>query len=208
MTLGNTDADRRHRWTAGERTYVDRMPPLPSAELDARQRELAQALASGPRGGVKGPFIPLLRSPDLAQRLGDVGEYLRFGSSLDARVRELVMLYVAREWTNHFEWNTHAPLARARGVADETISALAQGRRPNGMADDEAVAYAICDELSRHRGVSDATWQRALGAFGAAGLIDVIAIYGYFVTVCAIMNAAHTPPPAAPDAPAMHSFPS
>ena len=194
-------------WTVGEIAYVDRMPPLAQESLDARQREVADQLTRGPRGGVKGPFIPLLRSPELVDRLGSVGEYLRFGSSLAPRVSELLMLIVARQWTNQFEWAVHVPLALKAGVDRSVIEALAEGRYPKQMADDEEVAYAICDELTRTKGICEKTYRRAIETFGERGVIDIVAVYGYFTTVCAIMNVAHTPPPAQTDVPRIVPFP-
>jgi 4-carboxymuconolactone decarboxylase len=183
------------RWIVGEVSYVDRMP-LPAVEaLDEKQRKVAEEMTRGPRGGVKGPFIPMLRSPELVDRLGKVGEYLRFGSSLAPRISEFVMLVVSRDWSNQFEWAVHAPLAVKNGVAPEAIDALAEGRRPRPMAADEELAYDICDELTRTKGLSDATYGRAVKQFGEVGLIDIVTVYGYFVTVCALMNVAHTPPP-------------
>ena len=175
---------------------MDRMPPLAASALNEKQRKVADDLANGPRGGVKGPFIPLLRSPELVERLGKVGEYLRFGSSLQPRIGELVMLAVAREWTNQFEWAVHVPLALKNGIRQEVVDALAEGRRPDGMAGDEEVAYGLCEELSRTKGVCDTTYRRAVETFGEAGVIDIATVYGYFVTVCAVMNLAHTPAPA------------
>ena len=175
---------------------MDRMPPLAISALNEKQRKVADELINGPRGGVKGPFIPLLRSPELVERLGKVGEYLRFGSSLQPRISELVMLVVAREWTNQFEWAVHVPLALKHGIRQEAIAALAEGRRPRGMADDEEIAYEMCEELSRTRSLCDTTYRNAVETFGEVGVIDIATVYGYFVTVCAIMNLAHTPPPA------------
>ena len=186
---------RDERWVVGQLAYTDRMPPLPTSSLDERQRKVAEDLTNGPRGGVKGPFVPLLRSPDLVDRLGKLGEYLRFGSSLDARVSELVMLSVAREWTNQFEWATHAPLAFKAGIKQEVIDALSEGRRPRGMAEDEEIAYELCEELSRTKSVCETTYRRAAAQFGETRVIDLLTLYGYFVTVCAIMNVGHTPPP-------------
>jgi len=163
--------------------------------MNEKQRKVAEELTSGPRGGVKGPFIAALRSPELVDRLGKLGEYLRFGSSLQPRISELVMLFVSREWTNQFEWAVHAPLALKNGVKEGVLDALAEGRRPKGMAADEEIAYEICDELSRARGLCDTTYRIAVERFGEAGVIDIATIYGYFATVCAIMNIAHTPPP-------------
>lgn len=183
------------QWVVGQVSYADRMPPLPAGSMNEKQRRVAEELTNGPRGGVKGPFIAALRSPDLVDRLGKLGEYLRFGSSLQPRISELVMLIVSREWTNQFEWAVHAPLALKNGVKQETIDALAEGRRPKDMAKDEEAAYEICEELGRTKGLCEATYRCAVKEFSEAGVIDIATIYGYFVTVCTIMNLAHTPPP-------------
>ena len=75
---------------------AERLPLPADADMTPAQREAAQALIAGPRKGVYGPFLPLLRSPALLDRVARTGEYLRFESALDARVRELVTCAVAR----------------------------------------------------------------------------------------------------------------
>src|ERR671925_562807 len=100
---------------------LERMPPLDPAAMNEAQRKAAEELASGPRGGVKGPFIALLRSPELMDRLQKIGEYLRFRSSLEPRISELLMLVVSRLWTQQFEWGVHVPLALKAGVRRETV---------------------------------------------------------------------------------------
>jgi 4-carboxymuconolactone decarboxylase len=157
------------------------------------QRRAADELAAGPRKGVKGPFIALLRSPELMDRLQKVGEYLRFASSLETRISEFIMLIVAREWSQQFEWAVHVPLGRKAGLGDETLAALGEGRRPEGMARDEAIVYDFCDELLRTKGVSEPTYRRAVAQFGEPGVIDMLGVAGYFTTVSMIMNVAHTP---------------
>jgi len=176
-------------------SHVDRMPPLERAAMDEAQRKAADELAAGPRGGVKGPFIPLLRSPELMDRLQKVGEYLRFQSSLEPRISEFVMCIVSRQWTQQFEWAVHVPLALKAGVKPETIAALAEGRHPVGMAADETSAYRFCAELERNHGVSDATYRQAVDQFGERGLMDLLGLVGYFTTVSMVMNVAHTPAP-------------
>ena len=182
-------------------SYVDRMPPLLPAEMNDAQRKVADELAAGPRGGVKGPFIPLLRSPELMDRLQKVGEYLRFRSSLEPRISEFVMLVVSRHWTQQFEWAVHVPLALKAGVKPETVQSLAVGRRPVGMAGDETAAHDFLLELNATRGVSDATYRDAVERFGEHGVIDLLGLAGYFTTVSMVMNVAHTPPPAGDVAP-------
>src|SRR5262245_18042465 len=164
------------RWIVGQVGYIDRMPPLPASALNENQRRVAEELTKGPRGGVKGPFVPLLRSPGLVDRLGKVGEYLRFGSSLRPGISEFVMLIVAREWTNQFEWAVHAPLALKNGIKQEAVDALAEGRRPQPMAKDEEIVYEVCVELSRTKGLCDTTYRRAVEEFGEVGVVDIAAV--------------------------------
>jgi 4-carboxymuconolactone decarboxylase len=171
------------------------MPPLERAAMNEAQRKAADELAAGPRGGVKGPFIPLLRSPELMDRLQKVGEYLRFQSSLEPRISEFVMCVVSRQWTQQFEWAVHVPLALKAGVKPDTIASLADGRHPVGMAGDETIAYDFCTELERNHGVSEATYRQIVDRFGERGLMDLLGLVGYFTTVSMVMNVAHTPAP-------------
>ena len=170
------------------------MPALAPAAMDEAQRKAAEALAAGPRGGVKGPFIALLRSPELMDRLQQVGEYLRFRSSLAPRISEFLMLIVSRAWTQQFEWAAHVPLALKAGVKPQTVESLADGARPVEMVADEALAFDFCQELLRTKGVSDATYQVAVERFGEPGVIDMLGVIGYFTTVSMVLNVARTPP--------------
>ena len=144
---------------------------MPAADaMSHAQRAAAQALIDGPRKAVFGPFVPLLQSPVLMERIGSLGEYLRFDSPLDARVRELVTCAVARHVGNQFEWVMHAPAAVKAGV-----SAEARSRRCGSAAarrrwrDDEQLALDFALELLQHHGVSEPTYARRRGALRQAG---------------------------------------
>src|SRR6185295_5358441 len=157
----------------------DRMPPLARDAMDDAQRAAADELIAGPRKGVKGPFIPLLRSPRLLAPLQKAGEYLRFDSALSRRVSEFATLVVARQWTQQFEWFTHVPFAREQGTSAGTIEALRTGRRPPAMNADEAFVYDLIAELSTSRGTSDATYREGVERFGERGVIDLVGLIGY-----------------------------
>ncbi len=168
--------------------------PLPALDaLDTAQRAAAQALIDGPRGAVYGPFVPLLRTPALLERVAQLGEALRYGGRLDARVRELAICLAARAVGNQFEWVMHAPLARAAGVAAAAIDAVGAGARPEGLAADEQAACDFATELLQRHGVCDATWARAVAVFGEAGVVELTTLVGYFVMVSWVMNVARTP---------------
>ena len=171
----------------------DRLPPLAREQMDAAQRAAADELTAGPRKGVKGPFIPLLRSPELLARLQKVGEYLRFDNALPARLSEFATLVVSRAWSQPFEWFVHVPLALQAGTTAETVAAVRVGRRPTEMSPDEALVHDFAIELMQHHGVSDDTYRRCVEAFGERGVIDLVGSIGYFVWMSMILNVAHTP---------------
>lgn len=182
--------------------------PLPAREdMNEAQRAAADAIIAGPRKAVFGPFVPLLQTPALMERIGKVGESLRFEGSLPDRVRELAMCAVARETSNQFEWQVHAPLAQKAGVDPAAIEALAAGRRPRGLAADEETALEFVSELVRRHGVSDATYDEATRCFGKPGVVELTALAGYFMMVCWVMNVARTPGGAGAATPGLTAFP-
>jgi 4-carboxymuconolactone decarboxylase len=144
---------------------------------------------------VIGPFVAALRSPELTRRLQKLGEYLRFENALGPRLTELLILLTARAWTQQFEWAIHAAAAAQRGLGAKTIAAIAAGRRPAALRKDEAVVYDFFDELETGKTVSDATYARALAAFGEAAVVDMLAVIGYYTTLAMILNVARTPLP-------------
>jgi 4-carboxymuconolactone decarboxylase len=177
---------------------TDRMPPIPRERMTEAQRAAADELIAGPRKAVKGPFIPLLRSPELMARLQKVGEYLRFGSALPPRLSEFATLVVARQWTQQFEWGVHVPLAIAAGTDPRTIDALREGGRPATMSTEEALVFDFLGELEAGRGVSDARYGEAVATLGEQGVLDLLGLVGYFATISMVLNVARTPADAPP----------
>ena len=171
----------------------DRMPPIPADALTAAQQKAVEELRSARGIELRGPWIPLLRSPEVLSRVRSMGDYLRFNSALPPRLSELVILITAREWTQNYEWQAHHDIALKAGLKAEIAAAIADGRRPDGMADDESIVYALVTELIQNKSVSDATYARAVKAFGEPGVIDTVGIVGYYTMLAMVLNTARTP---------------
>src|SRR5256885_1603022 len=184
-----------------DRARRERLPPLPPAALSDAQRRAAEELIAGPRGGVIGPFAPLLRSPELLQHAQRMGEYLRYRSAIGTRLSELVILLIARYWAQQVEWSIHAPIAATAGIPAETIAAIAAGRRPSSLSEDEAIVYDFCFELNVEQDVRDPTFDRALVRFGEQAVADLMGLTGYYTFLARVMNAAHTAPSATVSSP-------
>jgi 4-carboxymuconolactone decarboxylase len=174
----------------------DRMPPLAPDKLTGAQKKAAAQFEANRGTEVFGPFVPLLRSPEVMLRAMAMGDYLRFKSSLPRRLNEFIILITAREWTQSYEWHVHHAEALEAGLSPDLTRAVAEGRRPERMTDDEEVVYEFCTELHRNRGVSDRTYARAVARFGEQGTIDMLGVTGYYTMLAMVLNTARTPLPA------------
>jgi 4-carboxymuconolactone decarboxylase len=180
---------------------VPRFPALTPEQMTEGQRRVYDAIAGGPRGGVRGPFNVLLRSPELADRVQKLGEHLRFRSSLPARLNELAILINARFWGSTYEFYAHRPLALKGGLEESIADAVAQNRRPASMRPDETVVYDFCTTLHREHVVDDALFARAVAALGEQGVVDLIGVSGYYTLVSMVLNVAEVPLPAGQPSP-------
>jgi len=187
----------------------DRMPPIPAAKLTPAQKHSIELLAATPRGagGAGGPFVPLLRSPELMDRLQAVGEYLRFKNSVPQKLVEMSILMTARQLMQQYEWNAHYPLALKAGLAQDTANAIAVGRRPESLAADEEVVYNFTSELLQNKSVSDPTYARMRAKFGEQGIVDTSGLVGYYSTLAMILNVARSPAQPDSSAPKLAPFP-
>ena len=168
-----------------------RLKPLTESDMSEAQRKAAREFASGPRGKVNphGPNFALLRSPELMSRSQKVGEYLRYQSSIPARLNEFAIIVTARQWNAQMEWLAHSELAIKAGLAPEVAEDLRHGRRPTGMKEDEAAVYQFVKEIHDNKGaVSDATYDAVVQRFGEQGVIDLIALTGYYSMLAMVLN--------------------
>src|ERR1700719_868979 len=179
----------------------ERMPEIPLDKMTPAQRSIADAIMSGPRKALSGPFNAWLRNPELADRLQKVGEYVRFNPPLDKRINEMAILMTAQAWGSQYEWYAHAPLAVKAGLDPAIVAAIGAGRKPDNMKDDEAIVWEFTTQLRRDHSVDDAIYARALEKFGEQGIMDLVGVNGYYDVVSMTLNVARVKPPAEAEMP-------
>jgi 4-carboxymuconolactone decarboxylase len=174
-----------------------RFKELTPETMTPEQKKAADAIQSGPRGaGLRGPFNALLRSPDLCDLVQRVGAYVRYSSSIPARLNEMAIIMAGRKWTAQYEFYAHRRLAIEAGLSPAICDAIAAGTRPGNMQTDEAEVYDFCSELLASGHVSDATFRRVSDRFGERGVIDLIGAIGYYSLVSMVLNVDGVPLPA------------
>ncbi len=167
---------------------MTRIAPPDLASLSPRQKEIHDAIASGPRGGVRGPLAIWLHRPELADKAQALGRYCRYESSLPPRLSELAIVVTARVWGSEFEWQAHKKIALEAGVSPAVVEAIRKGETPTFDAEDEAAVYHFALSLQRDRRVPQPLYDRAVANLGEAGVVDLTAILGYYALISMTIN--------------------
>ena len=166
-----------------------RLPALQQSEMDDRQKEVCDAIATGPRGSVRGPLAIWLHRVEFADKAQALGQYCRYDSSLAPRLSELAILTTARIWDAKYEWQAHLSPALVAGLNPIVIDALLVDKHPIFAAEDEALVYEFTRELNLKRGVSDELYERAILILGRSGVVDLVGILGYYALISMTIKA-------------------
>jgi 4-carboxymuconolactone decarboxylase len=164
--------------------------------MSARQKEVADAIAGGPRGGIRGPFLALIHNPELANCVQQLGEHLRYGAAIAPAHIELIVLTVARHWNCQYEWFAHERIARnTTDLADDIIKALARGETPASLSAEQRTLHILAKECLTQGHPSDVIYDQAVAAFGRPGVLDALALTGYYSMIAMVLNTAQIPLP-------------
>lgn len=174
---------------------MPRLDPPDVATMSAAQKRIHDLILSGPRGQVRGPLAVWLHRPAMAEHAQALGQYCRYDSSLSPRLSELAILTMGRWWGSDFEWWAHKKIALREGVAPEVIHALRDGTDIPFTHEDEAVMHRFLTTLLRTRRVSDDLYQLAVTTFGKDGVIDLVALAGYYTLISMTLNVFEIEPP-------------
>ena len=158
------------------------------SEMTPAQHRVHDLIVAGRRGRFGGPFQLLIRAPEICEHAAKLGEHLRWGTSLPDRLSELAIITTAKFWRAQYEWYAHASLAENAGVPAAAIEAIRRGETPNFEQKDEALVYRICNELFKTQRLSDTSFQDAVQILSETGLVEVIAIIGYYTLIGNTLN--------------------
>lgn len=172
-----------------------RFPSIAPEDRSPKQAAVAAAITSGPRGQLRGPFVPLLYSPQTASHIQQLGEHLRFHTMLPLAILEIAILVIARHFDCTNIWQSHRELALKAGLAPAIIAAIAQRQRPTGMSEREAAVFDFSHELAEKTGVDDAAFDRMVALWDKPTVIDLVSTCGYYTMLAMVLNTARIPLP-------------
>lgn len=174
---------------------MQRLTPLEPDALSDAQKEIFDKITAGPRGGVRGPFVPMLKSPGACDFVQGLGAYLRFEGVLPGKLRELAILITASFWKAEYEWNAHVPFAEEEGLDRAVIDAIAENKVPDFSDDDEKAVYAFITGLHQNHDVDDETFSAIRGTLGEQGTLELTVLAGYYTIIAMVLNTFEVSPP-------------
>ncbi len=181
---------------------MSRLPDFRREQLTAEGQAVWDAIV-GTRGnqlvtengGLAGPFNAFVHAPKVGRELTELGAVLRFGTSLERKLTEIAIITVGAHWRAEFEWWAHARMARVHGVDDAVVDAIGRGEDPPFRAGDERAVYAVASQLVGTGRVDDDTYAAARGLLGDTGMVELIALCGYYTLISFVLNAFDVPVP-------------
>lgn len=173
---------------------MTRIAPLDPEKLNPRQREVYDAIASSPRGVVRGPLAVWLNRPELADLAQSLGRYCRYDTLLPPNLSELAILVTARVWNAEFEWQAHKKIALSAGVSPAVVEAIRLNKTPEFSNPDEELVYRFSLSAQRDRQVDKALFDEAVLRFGKEAIVDLTGFLGYYGLISMTINVFDVDP--------------
>ncbi len=165
---------------------MTRLARLDRDSLSADVQRIWDKIA-GRRGDVRGPYQVLMHTPDLAEKVADLGERLRFSGNLPGKDRELAILAVARRLDAPFEWIMHEPFARKEGVPSNTIEVIRSLGPLDLLTPRERLIVEVARSLCESYSVPDDLYERAKSELGTAYLVELVTLVGFYMMIAVLL---------------------
>ncbi|MCO5089225.1 MAG: carboxymuconolactone decarboxylase family protein [Methylobacteriaceae bacterium] len=159
--------------------------PDPTASLQGTARALfdhmasARAYADG-RAQLGEVYVRMFNNPGVAEKVGALGEHLRFGGVLPDDVRELIILRFSAQARFGYEWSHHQRPAKLAGLDQATIDALTAGEIPDTLPDASQAALAAVDAVNAKQSIPADVQQRFVAVHGNAGIVELVVLCGLY----------------------------
>ena len=181
---------------------MSRLPYLRHDDLDAEGQAVWDGLLGSraghlvnEKGGLIGPFNAYVHAPEVGKNLSSLGRVIRFGTSIERRLSEIAIITVGARWKAEFEWFAHARMAREHGVAGPVVDAIGKGEEPPFEADDERTVYTAARQLAETGHLDQDVYGRAQALLGDTGMVELVALCGYYTLISFLLNAFAVPLP-------------
>lgn len=158
-----------------------RVPDMTAADLKEGDRDLLKRNIALHRA--------LTNSPNGARAFSGLGQFIRYGSVLDPRLRELAILQVGWLARSAYEWSHHVKIGFDFGVTEADIHALIAETNGHETALDPLAKLVLLAAREAHAGpgVSEATFERLRAHLDNERLVDLVLVISFYCAVVRVL---------------------
>lgn len=194
---------------------MTRLDPLPVDEWGDEARGVLTSY-------LRRPELYLSEGPDARPMPGALGllahhlplgqawlafnEVLAGQTTLDVRLRELIILRVAWRTRSAYEWAQHTRIGHHAGLTVEQLHAIPAGAAAQVWTAVEQSVLAATDQMVDGFKVDDRTWAQLSEHFSDTELVELLFVVGAYLCFAVVTNSAglQPDPPTEPiDAPTL-----
>jgi len=159
-----------------------RVPYLQQSDLPPEHKELLARPIALNRA--------MANSPNASRAMSTLAMYIRNGSKLDPRLRELAILQVGYLTRQPYEWSHHVKIGRDAGVSDDDIRAIGEetAGRSTKLDDLSRTVLRAAREITNDRAMSDATFAALEKALGREQVIDLTLAIAFYNAVVRLLG--------------------
>jgi 4-carboxymuconolactone decarboxylase len=166
-----------------------RLKDLSPSEMSDDQKSIYAEATAGKRGTVVPPLRAWIHAPEMARHASRLGEFLRYNTSLGARLSELAILVTARHWSAHYEWYAHKRIALAAGLEPKIVDAINHRRVPDFDDPKAQLVYEFSESMHENHTVPKLLYDKAVAMFGESGTVELVGVLGYYSLISMTLNA-------------------
>ena len=167
-----------------------KVTPVPLAEMSERTREQLSRANLDKDGEPLAVFGTIARHPKLLAAWLPFAGRLLAGGSLDRRFTEMVILRVAANMGNDYEWGQHVQICTDLGIERATIERVLAGSSAPGWSALEALLLRATDELHSERYITSATWDALRAHLSETQLIELCFLVGQYEMLAMFLRTA------------------
>ena len=163
--------------------------PDPCDSLNPRDLAIFKKL-EGPRGRLGEMYRVLMNHPELADKLGDLGFYLRYRSGAPGDAREMAILATARELGTKFVWDKHERPASSAGLPGAVLDQLKNGRfSESSMSRKYFEIWGLARDVVARRSVPDERMTFLQKEYGCESAIELLVTCGFYSMIASVVFA-------------------
>jgi 4-carboxymuconolactone decarboxylase len=164
--------------------------PLIQEQDHPELAELIQKLSAGRRGKLINIYRMLLNSPALAESWFNHSNAVRWKTTLDGRLREIVIIRMGHLTRSQYVLRQHVPsLALADGLTLAECDALADWRPTSLFSERERAALAYADTMTRDIEVPDVIFAEIKRHFDQRQIVELTVLIGSYNMNARVLQA-------------------